>query len=115
SSVPSSARWPRRATPNSRSSSASRWSCPPTTGADMEHEPAFAVADPESDPRATYALEPEEVALLTSRLVTSAEAAQATTTAPATGAPLARFPLSTPEDVERAARRARLAQAPWAA
>jgi len=81
----------------------------------MEHEPAFAVADPESDPRATYALEPEEVALLTSRLVTSAEAAQATTTAPATGAPLARFPLSTPEDVERAARRARLAQAPWAA
>ncbi|NLF05786.1 MAG: aldehyde dehydrogenase family protein [Actinomycetales bacterium] len=81
----------------------------------VSEQPAFAVADPESDPRATYALEPEEVASLTARLVTSREGGSTTTTAPATGAPLASVPLATADDVHRAAAQARLAQRAWAA
>ncbi len=80
-----------------------------------EQPPAFAVADPESDPRATYALEPDEVASLTSRLVVSPGARTTTTTAPATGAPLASVPLATPDDVHRAAAAAREVQSAWAA
>lgn len=77
-------------------------------------EPHVTVADPGLDPRATYALEPAEVASLTRRLVVAADAPRTTTTAPATGAPLATVPLSTPDDVARAARAARVAQGAWA-
>jgi len=73
-----------------------------------------AVADPELDPRATYALEPGEAASLTARLAGRA-GGSTTTTAPATGAPLASVPLATPDEVRHAARTARAAQRAWAA
>lgn len=69
--------------------------------------------DPEHDPRASYALEPEYVARLTSRLV----ATTGTTSqvhSPINGAPVANIPQSSAEDVEEAFRRARVAQAAWA-
>lgn len=75
--------------------------------------PAFAVADPESDPGATYALEPAEVRALTARLRASS-GTSTTTRAPATGALLASVPLSSPEDVAAAAVEAREAQRDWA-
>lgn len=80
----------------------------------MNRESEYAVVDPGLDPRATYALEPDEVAALTSRLVAS-NGGSTTTTAPATEAPLANVPLSTPDDVRRAAAAARAAQSGWAA
>lgn len=76
-------------------------------------DPHGTLVDPGLDPRATYALEPAEVASLTRRLAVSAGGPRTTTTAPATGAPLATVPLSTPDDVGRAARVARLAQSAW--
>ncbi len=71
--------------------------------------------DPETDPLATYVLEPDDVRELLDRVVTSPGAGTITTYAPWTGAPLAAVPLSTPADVERAARQARTAQHGWAA
>ena len=70
--------------------------------------------DPETDPRATYVLEPDDVRALLGRIATSPGARSTTTHAPFTGGPLAAVPLSTPDDVARAARRARAAQRPWA-
>lgn len=72
------------------------------------------VIDPAADPAGTWALEPDQVASLLSRLVVSQGAARRLTRAPATGAPLAEVPASTPDDVAAAAGAARAAQPAWA-
>jgi succinate-semialdehyde dehydrogenase/glutarate-semialdehyde dehydrogenase len=72
------------------------------------------VVDPETDPRATYALEPSRVRQLTARVVASGEGGTLTTETPLTGAPLAVLPVSTAADVADAVRRARAAQRRWA-
>jgi len=69
--------------------------------------------DPEN-PAATYVLEPEVVAPLVARLVTSSTSGTHRSVLPFTGAPLASFPTSSPADVERAVERARAAQRSWA-
>jgi succinate-semialdehyde dehydrogenase / glutarate-semialdehyde dehydrogenase len=69
-------------------------------------------ADPEHDPRASYAFEPEYVAALTDRVVASGGSG-VTVFAPATGQPLAVIPQSTGADVAEAFVRARRAQAAW--
>ncbi|MCW2791688.1 MAG: gabD2 1 [Nocardioides sp.] len=69
--------------------------------------------DPEHDPTASYALEPEYVHSLTRRIV----ATSGTTVevrSPLNGAPLAHVPQSTDADVATAFARARRAQAAWA-
>ena len=71
--------------------------------------------DPETDPRATYVLEPDDVRALLDRIAVSPGARTEMTFAPFTGGPLAAVPLSTPDDVARAARGARAAQRLWAA
>jgi succinate-semialdehyde dehydrogenase/glutarate-semialdehyde dehydrogenase len=71
------------------------------------------VADPESDPTATWALDPGRVRALTARAVVGDEAV--ITRTPLTGAPLAALPQSTPRDVVRAVAQARSAQPGWAA
>ena len=69
----------------------------------MAYEPEHAhLIDPETDPRATYVLEPDDIGSLVARIVTSPGAATFTTYAPFTGGPIAAVPLSTPDDVERA-------------
>ncbi len=79
----------------------------------MSPEPL--IADPESDPTATWALDPAMVRRLTGRVVARAEAVQVTTRTPFTRAPLATLPLSTPDDVHAAVARSRSAQPAWAA
>ncbi|MBD5786830.1 succinate-semialdehyde dehydrogenase (NADP(+)) [Cellulosimicrobium terreum] len=69
--------------------------------------------DPE-DPAATYVLEPDVVAPLVARLVTSSSAGSHRSVLPFTGAPLASFPTSSPQDVALAVGRARAAQRAWA-
>ncbi|GAA3804959.1 succinic semialdehyde dehydrogenase [Cellulomonas soli] len=82
----------------------------------MSHDPGNAqLHDPETDPLATYVLEPDDVRTLLARIVTSPGAEHRTSYAPFTGAPIAAVPLSTPADVERAATVARAAQRRWAA
>ena len=73
------------------------------------------LVDPWTDPRGTYVLEPDDIRSLLARIVVSPGAATQTTHAPFTGGPLAAVPLSTPDDVARAARQARAAQRTWAA
>jgi len=69
--------------------------------------------DPEHDPAASYALEPDYVSRLTARvLATSGETKEVRS--PIDGAPLAHIPQSTDADVEEAFRRARVAQEKWA-
>jgi len=69
-------------------------------------------ADPELDPRASYAFEPEYVAALTGRVIaTTGEGV--TSYAPATGKPLAVIPQSSEADVREAFARARRAQEAW--
>src|SRR5659263_520750 len=81
----------------------------------MAYEPDHAhLIDPETDPRATYVLEPEDISTLVARIVTSPGAATFTTHAPFTGGPIAAVPLSTPDDVARATAAARSAQRTWA-
>lgn len=70
-------------------------------------------ADPEHDPRASYALEPDYVAALTERVLTSTGAATPLDS-PLNGQPLAVIPQSSPDDVAEAFVRARKAQAAWA-
>ncbi|MCA5892605.1 succinate-semialdehyde dehydrogenase (NADP(+)) [Isoptericola sp. NEAU-Y5] len=70
--------------------------------------------DPEL-PAATYVLEPDVVAPLVRRIVTSDDAGTHRSTLPFSGAPLVSFPLSSVADVEGAVRRARAAQPAWAA
>lgn len=72
------------------------------------------VADPETDPSATYAVDPALARRLVRRVVAGPRAATQTTTAPGTGAPIAALPLSTPDDVRLAVDSARAAQRAWA-
>ncbi len=69
--------------------------------------------DPEHDPRASYALEPEYAGVLTSHLVATA-GTTAAVRSPLNDAPLAHIPQSTVQDVAEAFARARRAQADWA-
>ena len=69
--------------------------------------------DPEHDPRASYALEPEYVTRLTDRLVATTGGTKQVIS-PINGAPLANIPQSSSDDVAEAFRRARVAQAAWA-
>lgn len=69
--------------------------------------------DPEHDPRAAYALEPEYVAQLTDRILATTGTTNELTS-PLNDAPLAHIPQSSTADVEEAFRRARAAQAVWA-
>lgn len=69
--------------------------------------------DPEHDPTASYALEPEYVESLTRRL-RATSGTTAVVHSPINGAPLAHVPQSSPDDVEAAFVRARRAQAAWA-
>lgn len=80
-----------------------------------DHGPHAELFDPETDPLATYVLEPEDVATLLARVVSSPGAATTTSHAPFTGAPIAAVPQSTVQDVARAARQARAAQRLWSA
>src|SRR3954453_6233898 len=68
--------------------------------------------DPEHDPRASYALEPEYVAALTARLVATS-GTTAEVRSPLNDAPLAHVPQSTEADVAEAFSRARKAQLSW--
>ncbi len=77
-------------------------------------EPGLAgIVDPEL-PAGTYALEPDVVAPLLARLVTSQAAGEHRALTPFTGAPLVSLPLSSTTDVAEAVGRARTAQAAWA-
>ena len=71
-----------------------------------------APADPEHDPRATYAVDPGRVRRLTSRVHATGDKHE-TTFAPFTGQPIASIPLSTPDDVADAVEAARVAQHAW--
>jgi succinate-semialdehyde dehydrogenase / glutarate-semialdehyde dehydrogenase len=69
--------------------------------------------DPEHDPRASYALEPEYVAALTGRIL-STTGRTVPVTSPLGGQPIADIPQSSADDVAEAYVRARRAQAAWA-
>ncbi|MFB6895623.1 succinic semialdehyde dehydrogenase [Streptomyces hydrogenans] len=79
------------------------------------------VTDHASRPKGTRSLglpasiTPALLKQLTARVSAAPDAARVTTNAPYTGVPLADFPVSTPEDVEAAFGRARIAQKSWAA
>ncbi|WP_217616371.1 succinic semialdehyde dehydrogenase [Cellulomonas sp. GbtcB1] len=77
--------------------------------------PEHGVLDPETDPLATFVLEPDDLRDLADRVASSSAAGTRTHHAPWTRAPLATLPQSTPDDVARAARAARAAQRRWAA
>ncbi|WP_028049972.1 succinic semialdehyde dehydrogenase [Cellulomonas sp. URHD0024] len=82
----------------------------------MAHDPGhIELHDPETDPLATYVLEPDDIRTLLRRVVASPGAATYTSHAPFTGGPIAAIPLSSTQDVARAARAARSAQRLWAA
>ncbi|MCL1870099.1 MAG: succinic semialdehyde dehydrogenase [Promicromonosporaceae bacterium] len=81
-------------------------------GDDALHEALL--VDPEH-PASTYALEPDVVAPLLARVVTSHHAGEHRAVAPFTGAPLVSLPLSSPDDVAAAVARGRAAQPGWAA
>ncbi|WP_185996535.1 succinic semialdehyde dehydrogenase [Nocardioides campestrisoli] len=68
--------------------------------------------DPEHDPSASYALEPDYVAALTARVAASG-AQTHEVRSPLDDAPLAHVPQSSPADVERAIVRARQVQQAW--
>jgi len=70
-------------------------------------------ADPEHDPTASYALEPDYVASLTSRVV-STTGETVPVSSPLNGQPIAHIPQSSEDDVAEAYARARRAQAAWA-
>ena len=76
---------------------------------------ADVVADPETDPTASYALDPARVRGLARHVVAGRGAEQHRTHTPMTGAPLATVSLSTPDDVRAAVQAARAAQVGWAA
>ncbi|WGL51769.1 succinic semialdehyde dehydrogenase [Nocardioides sp. BP30] len=69
--------------------------------------------DPEHDPAASYALEPDYVGRLTARVLANSGRTHEVRS-PIDGAPLAHIPQSTDADVEEAFRRARVAQEKWA-
>lgn len=66
-------------------------------------------------PALPASLTPAFLDRLAARVSAAPGAARVSTTAPYTGAPLADLPVSTPEDVEAAFARARIAQKSWAA
>src|SRR5688572_16155641 len=70
-------------------------------------------ADPEHDPKASYALEPDYVANLTRRIVSTTGRTHAVES-PLNGQPVAHIPQSGPADVAEAYARARRAQVTWA-
>jgi len=70
-------------------------------------------ADPEHDPRATYALEPGYVRALTDRIAATSGATSAVES-PLNGQPLAHIPQSSSGDVAAAVSAARAAQPAWA-
>ena len=72
------------------------------------------LVDPETDPTATYAVDPARVRRLADRVVCAARPPRMTTRTPMTGAPLADLPQSTGEDVEVAYQGARTAARGWA-
>ncbi len=72
------------------------------------------LADPETDARATYVVEPSVARALTSRVVCAPRPAWRTMHSPMTGAPIAALPLSTEADVAVAVQSARAAQRSWA-
>lgn len=73
------------------------------------------VRDPETDPAATWALEPAEAAGLLRALETGGAGGTRVVQTPLTGAPLVALPLCTEADVAAAVRRARVVQRAWAA
>lgn len=80
----------------------------------MAHDHAD-LHDPETDPLATYVLEPDDVRPLLARVVAGPGHATTASIAPFTGAPIAAVPLTSPDDLPEAGRRARAAQRLWAA
>ena len=70
-------------------------------------------ADPEHDPKASYALEPDYVASLTNRVVSTTGQTVAVSS-PLSGQPIAHIPQSSADDVAEAYAKARRAQAAWA-
>jgi succinate-semialdehyde dehydrogenase/glutarate-semialdehyde dehydrogenase len=71
------------------------------------------LSDPETDPTATYAVDPGLARSLTARVVCAPRPRTALTHTPMSGAPLASLPLSTPADVTVAYAGARAAQRSW--
>ena len=71
------------------------------------------LADPETDPTATYAVDPALARRLTSLVVCAPRPQTVLTHTPMTGAPLASLPMSSVEDVEVAFAGARAAQRSW--
>ncbi|GAA2136166.1 succinic semialdehyde dehydrogenase [Nocardioides koreensis] len=69
--------------------------------------------DPEHDPTASYALEPDDTGRLTRRIVATS-GSTVEVRSPLNGAPLAHIPQSSDADVAEAFARARRAQAAWA-
>ncbi|WP_188780362.1 succinic semialdehyde dehydrogenase [Marmoricola endophyticus] len=78
-----------------------------------EHPSITGPSDPEVDPRASYALEPDMVEALTDRIIATSGRTVPSYT-PITGQPVANIPQSTQADVAEAYDRARRAQAAWA-
>src|SRR6478672_12939386 len=76
---------------------------------------AEVIVDPETDPLATYAVDPARVRALAARVVAAGDGGEEVTRTPMTGAPLAVLPLSTARDVGVAIDAARGAQRRWAA
>jgi succinate-semialdehyde dehydrogenase/glutarate-semialdehyde dehydrogenase len=72
------------------------------------------VADPETDPTATYAVDPALVRRLARRVVAAPRAQHHLSHTPLTGAPLGSLPVSRREDVVVAVDAARAAQREWA-
>jgi succinate-semialdehyde dehydrogenase/glutarate-semialdehyde dehydrogenase len=71
------------------------------------------IADPETDPTATYAVDPALARRLARRVVAAPRAEHFVSHTPLTGAPLASLPLSSREDVGVAVAAARSAQRAW--
>lgn len=72
------------------------------------------VRDPETDPTATWALEPDDVAALVAVAAVAPGREQVTLHTPLTGAPLADVPVGTAADAVAAVERARRAARVWA-
>ncbi len=72
------------------------------------------IADPETDPTATYAVDPALARRLAKRVVAAPRAPHHTSRTPLSGAPLAPLPQSTRADVAVAVDAARAAQRAWA-
>jgi len=74
---------------------------------------ADVIADPGTDPRATYAVDPARTRRLVHRVVAGPDAEHHLTRTPMTDAPLASLPVSSPGDVAVAVAAARAAARAW--